>query len=162
MIEEIDDESWQIREVYAKYGLAMYTAQCLETGLVNLLTALKMKQGDKMTRSDIDSFFEENYKKTLGGLISSLRQSMEISENLESDLGELLDLRNYLAHRYFREKAVDLMKEGGRRNMLSELDVIRLKLEDGDKRIDLIFSAYRKKFGISDEMINRKVSELLK
>ena len=30
MIEEIDEESWQIREVYAKYGLAMYSASVLK------------------------------------------------------------------------------------------------------------------------------------
>jgi len=56
MIKEMDDESWQTREVYAKYGLAMYLAQCLETGLVNLLVYLEVKDGDKINSVDIDSF----------------------------------------------------------------------------------------------------------
>jgi hypothetical protein len=62
------------KRVYAKYGLAMYCAQCFETELVNLLVALKLKDRDKITRNDIDSFIEENYKKTLGNLMSSLKK----------------------------------------------------------------------------------------
>lgn len=162
MIEEIDDESWQTREVYAKYGLAMYFAQCFETGLVNLLVALKLKNRDKMTRSDIDSFMEENYEKALGKLISFLKQSIKMSENLETDLKELLNIRNYLAHRYFRVKAIDFMKKDGRQNMLAELDSFKSKLEGGDKKIASITSVVREQYGITDEMISKMKEDLLK
>ena len=162
MIEKIDEESWQIRGVYAKYGLAMYSAQCFETGLVNLLVSLKLKNREKITRSDIDLFMEKNYEKTLGGLIHSLKQVMKISENLETELKELLDTRNYLAHRYFRVKAIDFMKKDGRKRMLSELESIILKLENGDKKIDLIDSVICEQYGITNEMINKIMKDLLK
>ena len=162
MIEEIDDESWQIREVYAKYGLAMYFAQCLETGLVNLLVALKLKDRDKITRTDIDSFIEVNYEKTLGKLISSLKRAMKISEDLEADLKELLDVRNYLAHRYFRVKAVDFMKKEGRQHMLSELECFISKLESGDIMIESITAVIVKQYGITDETISKIVEDILK
>ena len=162
LIEEIDDESWQIREVYAKYGLAMYSAQCFETGLVNILVSLKLKDREKITRSDIDLFMEKNYEKTLGGLINSLKQVMKISENLETELRELLDIRNYLAHRYFRVKAIDFMKKDGRQRMLFELESIISKLENGDKKIDLIDSVICEQYGITNEMVSKKIEDLLK
>lgn len=162
MIEEMDDESWQTREVYAKYGLAMYFAQCFETGLVNLLVALKLKNKDKITRSDIDPFMEENYEKTLGKLISSLKQAMKISEGLEADLKELLDIRNYLAHRYFRVKAIDFMKKDGRQHMLSELKCFISKLESGDKKIESITAVICQRYGITDEIISKMIADLLK
>jgi len=162
LIEEIDEESWQIREVYAKYGLAMYSAQCFETGLVNLLVSLKLKDREKIIRSDIDLFTEKNYEKTLGGLIHSLKKVMKISENLEADLKELLDIRNYLAHRYFRVKAIDFMKKDGRQRMLSELESIISKLENGDKKIDLIDSVICEQYGITNEMISKIIKDLLK
>ena len=162
MVKETDDESWQTREVYAKYGLAMYFAQCLETGLVNLLVALKLKDRDKITLSDIDSLIEINYEKTLGKLISSLKQAMKTSEDLETDLKELLDIRNYLAHRYFRVKAIDFMKKDGRQHMLSELDCFISKLEGGDKKIESITAVIAEQYGITDETIYNSVEDLLK
>lgn len=162
MVEETDDESWQTREVYAKYGLAMYFAQCLETGLVNLLVALKLKDRDKITLSDIDSLIEINYEKTLGKLISSLKQAMKTSEDLETDLKELLDIRNYLAHRYFRVKAIGFIKKDGRQRMLSELESIISKLENGDKKLDLIDSVICEQYGITNEMISKITKDLLK
>jgi len=162
LIEEIDEESWQIREVYAKYGLAMYSAQCIETSLVNLLVSLKLKDKEKITRYDIDLFTEKNYEKTLGGLIHSLKQTMKISENLETELKELLDTRNYLAHHYFRVKAIDFMKKDGRQRMLSELESTISKLENGDKKIDLIASVIYKQYGITNEMVNKIIEDLLK
>ena len=162
MIEEMDDESWQTREVYAKYGLAMYFAQCLETGLVNLLVALKLKDRDKITISDIDSLIGINYEKTLGKLIYSLKEAMKISEDIETDLKELLDIRNYLAHRYFRVKAIDFMKKDGRQHMLSELECFISKLEGGDKKIESITAVIAEQYGITDETIYNSVEDLLK
>ncbi len=161
MIKEIDDESWQVREVYAKYGLAMYFAQCLETELVNLLISLKLKDRNKITMFDFDSFMEENYRKTLGRLINSLKQAMEISDNLETELKELLEIRNYLAHRYFRVKAIDFMKKDGRQHMLSELESFISKLENGDKKVGSISSVISEQYGITDAMISKTVEELL-
>ena len=162
MIEEMDDESWQTREVYAKYGLAMYFAQCLETGLVNLLVALKLKDRDKITRFDIDSLIGINYEKTLGKLIYSLKEAMKTSEDMETDLKELLDIRNYLAHRYFRVKAIDFMKKDGRQHMLSELECFISKLEGGDKKIEYITAVIAEQCGITDETICKSVEDLLK
>lgn len=162
MIEEMDDESWQTREVYAKYGLAMYFAQCLETGLVNLLVALKLKDRDKITISDIDSLIGINYEKTLGKLIYSLKEAMEISEDIETNLKELLDIRNYLAHRYFRVKAIDFMKKDGRQHMLSELECFISKLEGGDKKIESITAVIAEQYGITDVTICNSVEDLLK
>ena len=162
MIEEMDGESWQTREVYAKYGLAMYLAQCLETGLVNLLVYLEVKDGDKINGMDIDSFMEENYEKTLGRLINSLKQETEISEKLETELKELLEIRNCLAHRYFRVKAIDFMEKDGRQHMLAELESFISKLQNGDKKIDSIISVMREQYGITDEIISDEVENLLR
>lgn len=162
MIEKTDEESWQIREVYTKYGVAMYFAQCFETGLVNLLVVLKLKDRDKITRADIDAFMRGNYKKTLGQLISLLKREMEISEGLENDLKELLEIRNYLAHRYFRVKAVDFMKRNGCQHMVSELECFVSKFKSIDMKIESITFAIAQKYGIKDETIGKIMDGLLK
>ena len=37
LIEDIDDEDWHCREVYAKFGLAMFQGQALVHEIVNLI-----------------------------------------------------------------------------------------------------------------------------
>jgi len=37
VIEDIDHESWLTREVFAKFGLAMYQGQVLEHEIANLI-----------------------------------------------------------------------------------------------------------------------------
>jgi len=87
---------------------------------------------------------------------------MEISENLETELKGLLEIRNCLAHRYFRVKAIDFMEKEGRQHMLSELESVISKLQNGDKKIDSIISVMREQYGITDEMISDEVENLLR
>ena len=87
---------------------------------------------------------------------------MEISDNLETELKELLEIRNYLAHRYFRVKAIDFMKKDGRQHMLSELECFISKLEGGDKKIESITAVIAEQYGITDKTICRSVEDLLK
>ena len=148
--------------MYARFGLAVYIAQCIETGLVNLLVALKLKDRHKITRADIVSFRENNYEKTLGTLITYLRQSMNISDDFEKELREALEIRNYLVHRYFRVNAIDFSNENGRIRMLSEINSYTSGLEQLDKKIDSICLTIGEQHGITEEMINKIESELLK
>ena len=45
--ENLDEESSQIKDVYAHYGLAMYLAQYLEHGIVNALLYTKLIPQEK-------------------------------------------------------------------------------------------------------------------
>jgi hypothetical protein len=53
-----DSESWQIRKVYAFFGLAMYLAQCLERGLAMLLAVFG--EAELMTVWDYDARLAES------------------------------------------------------------------------------------------------------
>ncbi len=161
MIENIDNESWIIREIYAKYGLAMYFAQCIETSIVNLMVALKLKDRYKINRSEIDIFFQKKYQKTLGNLLKSLKTVMKLPKNLENNLIELLDLRNYLAHHYFRDKAIIFDDKEKRKNMLLELKNFILKLKKGDIKIQSIVENISKEYGITNDVINKIMKNLL-
>jgi hypothetical protein len=45
MLEDIDPESWLSREVFARFGLAMYSSQVLEHGIVNLVVWSGLRDG---------------------------------------------------------------------------------------------------------------------
>ena len=77
--EHIDPESEHIKEVYAYFGLAMYHAQCLEKQLVMIL-ATKYEPGPtRITRTEFDSIFEELDSRTLGQLVSEIKNLKALS-----------------------------------------------------------------------------------
>ena len=62
-MEQLDPESYQIREVYARYGLAMYQAQCVERQLALLLITEYRPGPSRITRSQYDHLLEAHFEK---------------------------------------------------------------------------------------------------
>jgi hypothetical protein len=114
MLEEIDPESAQIREVYARFGLAMYQSQCVERE-VAILLATEYGPGIKaITQAQYSELLESLFRNTLGGLITKLIKSGQIDSNFESTLRKALTQRNWLAHNYFWERAPHFLDEKSR------------------------------------------------
>lgn len=122
MVEEIDPESWHCREVYAKFGLAMYQGQVLEHEIVNLIVWSGVNTGTYSNRQEFDIANVEMFKKTMGTLKKVLMAHRIDLGYLEDELVKAVRLRNFLAHNYFRERASALMDEDGRDRMIAELD----------------------------------------
>jgi hypothetical protein len=51
----MDAADEETREVYARYGLAMYFAQVVEHAIVNLMIALRLPQREALTKEDLTS-----------------------------------------------------------------------------------------------------------
>jgi hypothetical protein len=118
----VDAADEETREVYARYGLAMYFAQVVEHAIVNLMIALRLPERGALTARDIDQFMDEAFAMTFGRLLKELRQMGQPIDSVERELDQARDLRNWLAHRYFRDRAVQFMSPAGRVVMLQELD----------------------------------------
>lgn len=87
MVDELDEESAEIRDLYAEAGVALYLAQVLEHGIVNILVladmlSLKEKartERVKPTKEKIAEYVamaedaeERHYKRTMGNLLEKL------------------------------------------------------------------------------------------
>jgi hypothetical protein len=95
---ELDPESQQIRDSFAYFGLAVFRAQCLERQLVILLATSLNPEFLRTVSEERDTYFDKHSQKTLGELISSLRQAITLPSSLEGRLCRALVLRNWLAH----------------------------------------------------------------
>lgn len=138
--DDLDDHAYQVREVYAQFGLAMYVAQVLEAGVLNALTlweALQLwgaRQG--MPFEDLsDELWEANFALTLGGLLKKFRKAIAGDAALTAVLGDALRKRNQLAHSYFWNHAEDMMSFEGREAILAELIMVREQLADADRQV---------------------------
>src|SRR5690349_13125441 len=115
------DESEHCKEVYAHFGLAYYQSNCVEAGIAialmytNFLAVWKSKIKKhgrasfdrKFYEADHDAFFEEQHSQTFGNILKRLRAAYPISAELANALQIGKSHRDFLAHHFYRERALD-------------------------------------------------------
>jgi len=97
--------------------------------------------------------------KTLGQVIKAAKEKFAIPSDLDADLAQALEQRNYLAHRFFVVHDVDLMVPTGRRKMIDELIEILKHLKSVDARMDTLWMTAWESFGITKEWIEQQMQE---
>lgn len=168
---DLDEESAQTRDVYAHYGLAMYLAQCLEHGIVLALVYAKLlHQVRSEARSAgsfsvpeferrFDIFMDDHFELTMGGLISRLRTSSKLANTLYTDLAKAKELRNFLAHNYFRERAEEFLSKVGRISMLEELQDAQRLFERVDEDLKTAANSLAQISGVSLTNLEQRAAE---
>lgn len=158
---ELDDESYQIREVFVRYGLAMYTAGVLEKGLVNVATLARTDSVENATRSDFDTMFEDLNRGTMGSVLRKLEPFLEDDVELLDDLRTTVRCRNHLAHSFFWEHSVRFTTTEGREEMLSELHQLTHLFEQMDARLAPVVDRVLLARGIDSGQKERLIAEAI-
>jgi hypothetical protein len=120
--EAIAPDDWEQREVYAKFGLAIYACQCLETQLVNYLVAWQATTAGFETTEAIDEVFAELFGSPLGRNLRRLDMIVADLGPIGQELREVLALRNDLVHHWMRVRALDQGTSKKRQALIAELD----------------------------------------
>ena len=171
MISEPDSpESYEVREVFAYAGRALYLAQTVEHGIASLLVggwvadALKNKnslprpitlEDIRVREAQFDGRHQVELQKALKKLISSLKASFAIDSSFCNDLTESLTIRNRLVHRYFGERAVEFTTADGRRLMGQELKAMGDQLESVLHKVEAVMVESNRVLGITEALMNR-------
>ena len=151
--EDLPDYARQNREIFARYGSAMYFSQCLEQQIALMLSSMYNESFLQVAPEERDSFFNKNIRKTLGTMANDLKHVACLSEDLEVKLIEAVKLRNYLAHRYFSERDRDILVEEGREKMIVELQDWADTLRNLDNEFTDLLRSWLHHKGVSEEEI---------
>src|SRR5438445_10513221 len=103
-------------DVYRKFGEASEAAQLIETSLGNVLIGIGATEQDLLGASNPDrarELVEEIDSHTLGQLLRRLATKTQSMTHLEGLLGEALEERNRLSHRFFRQHNLRRNSEQG-------------------------------------------------
>lgn len=159
----------QVKEVYGLFGLAIYWTQVLEHTIVNLLivsTLMPEYYQNQYSPEEwfraFDSFFEKEFKNTLGKMINNLKKSSDYNCELDDRLLEVLNIRNRLVHRYFRERAIDFLSSEGRDKMIEELTDSICLFKSTDLLLNGVMNKIRRSFGISDSSFKEEMDRFMK
>jgi hypothetical protein len=157
----VDAADEETREVYARYGLAMYFAQVVEHAIVNLMIALRLPERGALTQRDIDQFMDEAFAMTFGRLLKELRRTGQPTHFVQRDLDQARDMRNWLAHRYFRDRAVQFMSPAGRVVMLEELDDATNLFLQVNESLERLSAEVRAANNVGEHAVRQEYEQLL-
>lgn len=160
-MEQVNLDSEQVREVFARFGLAMFLTQALERQLAIFL-ASKHGESQGISRAQFDSLLGSNFQQTLGKLVRDLQEhKVSIPSNLQQDLENALKQRNWLAHHYFWVRAVDFTNGNGRIRMIEELKAKAHFFEQLDQLLTKMTKEWGQRHGITDEVLQEELERLL-
>lgn len=162
MREHIDGVSEQVKEVYAYFGLAMYMAQCLERKLAITLATRYGPGPTEITRAEYDDLLNRLFSRTLGQLVRDIGKLAELNPEEEERLQRALRKRNWLAHRYFWERAADFFSEAGRVLMIRELQEAVKTFEALDQLFVRKTMEWAEPRGITHQSIEQEMERLLR
>ncbi len=158
-----EDENGKSRLIYAYFGLAIYFAQCLEQTFTNMIWIDRVFKKKVKFQNEINEIIDavENSKKTMGVLIREVKTEYSLPENLVVDLKKVLDTRNYLAHKFFKEQVQKFHTELGKKEMLKYFCDFIDDSKEVDNELNNYYCHYTKKLGLTEERI-RELIEILK
>ena len=160
--EDFPLEAQQRREVFARFGLAMYYAQCLEQQLGLMLASIYNRQFIKVPPEDRDAFYDKELTKTLGRMARDLANIKSVSPTLKDRLKRAVKIRNWLAHGYFCDRSRKILSLRGREHMISELQDQAGFLEALDGEFTEILEKWMEHLGVSKEDIYVEMRKFLR
>lgn len=112
---EIDKK--EIKPITNVLGLAVLDSQRLEYSIafMMLLANQEIDLSDQEQNEKIDNYMINLSKKTLGVLITQLKNLINVDDNFSDRLEEALDARNYLTHKFFNDQGENLLSTQGQK-----------------------------------------------
>lgn len=147
-----DNTSKLMAPIFIEFGKAVFICQSFESSLCLLLSFMEHE-----TSKDQEGAFQASWdfhsKKTLGTLLKSLRERIEIPKNLDEFLGEGVDKRNELVHGFLTRNVGRLADSKGRLEIEQELVVLKREVKRRDVAVNRLLDALFKKYGTSNKQL---------
>lgn len=159
--EDLDDVNYQIREVYAQYGLTSYMSQVMERGLVNVLVVHHTAESTHPTQSTYDANLASLSRLTMGQLVGRFEASTLSNPQMNAELQAAAKERNFVAHRFFWDRAAYFSSFSGREAMLTELAETLSQFEHVDQLLGDLLRTLMEQAGFNRQWLEDRVAEAL-
>lgn len=161
------DKSEHCKDVYAYFGYVMYRAQCVEQSIIQLIIffdffqkhATSMKSAGEWAKN-YDQFDGYLSAKTMGQLVKNLVSLGAVAQDIEEKLRFALKKRNWLAHKFYVDHAMNFVSENGRDLMIQELQECGEQFDVIENILTPITYSLCEKYGITQEILKETEREL--
>ncbi|MCK8493127.1 hypothetical protein M0L20_14755 [Spirosoma sp. RP8] len=143
----MDEESEQIKEIFARCGRMLFTIQAIEKSILTLIVVSK-----NVPKNRYDEVFFEKSQLTFGQLKRELKDTDYFNESQLHAIDNFHGMRDSFVHNYWWDRTVEFAKPTLRHKILEELTTIEA---DIDLINDLVMSvslrlAYEKGLNMDD------------
>ncbi len=159
--DDLDDHNYQVREVYAQYGLSSYLGQVMEKGVVNLLTLHAVVDSPAPTQQSFDVYFAKFARYTLGRLVVAVEKTFPAEVETIAALRLALPIRNLLAHDFFWDRAAQFMSFSGREAMLAEILSMHEPFQSADELVSALLKQVAAQGGIGPDQFEAKLAKAM-
>jgi hypothetical protein len=156
----MEASSDEVKEVYARFGLAYYYAEVLHRGICNLYAFSRIPERGGMTRPRFEEYLSEAFSSTLGQILS--RVVPLLPEQLVARLEAALDRRNFLAHRFWYERIELMTTSEGVSQLIGELSECTEEFQLLNADIEECVEPFMSRAAVTDDMVQQALASLLR
>ncbi|QJR19116.1 hypothetical protein [Pelagibacterium halotolerans] len=168
------DEGGHVKDTFAYFGRAYFMANAFEAGLAIASMILgflaeekaKLASGERKEfdqdqyEKDFDAYMARQHAQTLGNLIKNVSRFPALGNDFLSLLPEVKAKRDFLAHHFFRVRAVPFASRHGRDRMIQELRDMEEIFERADSMLTKLMKPHYLEIGL-DESRSRAIQATL-
>lgn len=114
-----------IRACFECFGKAVFMAQCVEKGIMNLLIA----NTQNFTKMRHDELLMEKSKFTFGQLKREILAEKLFEDEILKKIDSFHQKRDWLSHNYWWERAIEFSRESLRVKIITELEELTVEFE---------------------------------
>jgi hypothetical protein len=156
----VDQEGWEMREVYAKFGVAVYAAQVLEAEVANNLVTIRAGRQKRGEEFDVDGTYRRLLGGTLGRNLGEIRDLLGKDWELSNRLADALDRRNEMIHHFWRRRILKMRSSEGRVGLIEELDGLAKLFFEVDQELTELSLARMSSYGLSREWVEELADKI--
>ena len=147
-----------VREVYARFGLAYYHAEVLYRGLCNLYCLSQTPPTGPVTRYRAEEHLRTASEMTLGQLLPRLQTILP--PLLLARLAGALDRRNFIAHHFWFARIHLMPTLNGIKSMLAELEQDTELFKELDREVEKISDPLHARLGLTPELFVMALNDI--
>jgi len=149
----------QVREMYARFGLAYYHSEVLHRGLCIILAMSDLPRRDLITRPRVEERLAHAFSLTLGDVITEL--AGKIPGEYSIGLDEACEKRNFLAHNFWFDRAHLMFRADHIRQLVDELDGYTDIFSRLDEQTSRWLHNRQHELGLTDAILQESLSRIL-
>ena len=158
MSEEPTEE--EVKEVYARFGLAYYFSEVLHRALCNAYALAPFEDEDEISAMRVDERLGFAWSTTLGRIINHIGETF-LSQEVLDRLDDALERRNYLAHYFWFEQIPKINSRSGVEEMIGELDEAIETFRSLNEEVGVQLRNHAEKVGITEQVLEEAKEDVL-